>query len=743
MIKDSHLILISASQQNELRIAIVKNRILYDLDIEYPGIEQKRGNVYKGRVTRVEPSLEAAFVDYGAERQGFLPLKEISKTQFAPGFSGDLSAINIRDVIKEGQELIVQVDKEERGNKGAALTNHNISLPGSYVVLMPNNPRAGGISRRIEGDERNTLRDILPNLNIPEGVGVIVRTAGIGKSVAELQWDLDLLLKQWEAICSASGAHSAPCLIYQESDAIIRTIRDYLRQDIDEIIVDDEKIFAKIFAYIQQIRPDFCNKVKLYQNKTPLFSQHQIEKQIETAYQRVVHLPSGGSIVIDHTEALTSIDVNSAKATGGGDIEETAFNTNLEAVNEIARQLRLRDIGGLIVIDFIDMTPVRNQREVSQKLRDSLEQDRARVQVSNISRFGLLEMSRQRLRPHIGVAVQTTCPRCDGQGTIRSIESLATSVIHLIEEEAVREKTVQVQAQVPIDLATFILNEKRDILAEIEKRQEVSIFILPNQHLETPKFKIKSLTRGDFSFRGERSDPSYKFIEEVDMEMPERRELPEKSHEKPLISAQFIPETPAPATNQKPGGQGFLGCLKKIVKGIMGAEEAPVKRTPNHRGKRPPQKQPFRKKTKNRYNRAARREGKKFEDKRPGGRPQGHQPQTPSPREITTPPPSSGQQQHNDSRQSESRQAESRQTESRQTDPRHGDARKAFRRGIHGGFDNSPSLNPPHSDSYPEINPDFVQQHTARPRPNNANPEGNQRKNEAPSESTKSNNENS
>lgn len=523
--------LISATQSDEVRVAIVKDQLLYDLDIERPGFEQKKANIYKGRISRIEPSLEAAFVDYGEERHGFLPFKEVSRIYFQNPSEERINRFSIRDALREGQELIVQIDKEERGTKGAALTTF-ISLAGSYLVLMPNNPRVGGISRRVEGKERDELRDLMHSLALPEGMGVIIRTAGVGRSESELKWDLDALLKQWYAICAASEGRSAPFLIYQEGDAVMRAIRDYLRQDTLEILVDNQDLFEKTKGYLQQVKPDLLDRVKLYQNKIPLFSFYQIERQIETAYQRSVHLPSGGSIVIDHTEALVSIDVNSAKATGGSDIEETAFNTNLEASDEIARQLRLRDIGGLIVIDFIDMSIVRHQREVSKRLREALECDRARVQVGNISRFGLLEMSRQRLRPHLGQAIQVSCPRCDGQGTIRSIESLSSSIIRILEEEASKEKIAEIQAQLPVDLATFMLNEKRDVLASIEERQKVRVLIIPNQHLETPKYKIKAIKASDTTTRAE---VSHKLLETLDVEMPEKQIVPEKGVATPAV----------------------------------------------------------------------------------------------------------------------------------------------------------------------------------------------------------------
>ena len=421
--------LINATQEEEIRVALVDGQKLYDLDIESPGHEQKKANIYKGKITRVEPSLEAAFVDYGAERHGFLPLKEISREYFPAGYSFD-GRPNIKEVVKEGQEVIIQIDKEERGQKGAALTTF-ISLAGSYLVLMPNNPRAGGISRRIEGDERQELKDSLGQLAMPDGMGLIVRTAGVGKSYEELDYDLKALLKHWSAITEEAQKRPAPFLIHQESNVVFRAIRDYLRRDVGEILIDNPRIFEEAKVYIQQFRPDFAHRVKLYQGEVPLFMHFQIETQIESAFRREVRLPSGGSIVIDSTEALTAIDINSSKATKGGDIEETAFNTNLEAADEIARQLRLRDLGGLIVIDFIDMTPVRHQREVENRLKDAVKHDRARVQIGRISRFGLLEMSRQRLRPSLGESATHVCPRCHGRGTIRSTESSALSILRL------------------------------------------------------------------------------------------------------------------------------------------------------------------------------------------------------------------------------------------------------------------------------------------------------------------------
>tara|TARA_R110001592_G_scaffold75380_2_gene228298 strand:- start:1525 stop:4758 length:3234 start_codon:yes stop_codon:yes gene_type:complete len=481
--------LINATQPEELRVALVDGQRLYDLDIESGAREQKKANIYKGKITRVEPSLEAAFVDFGSDRHGFLPLKEISREYFSKQPEG---RVNIKEVLREGQEVIVQVDKEERGNKGAALTTF-ISLAGRYLVLMPNNPRAGGISRRIEGEERNDLREAINSLNVPADMGMIVRTAGLGRSAEELQWDLDYLLQLWTAIKGASDERPSPFLIYQESNVIIRAIRDYLRQDIGEVLIDSETVKEEALSFISQVMPQYASKVKLYEDTVPLFNRFQIESQIETAFEREVKLPSGGSIVIDHTEALVSVDINSSRATKGADIEETALQTNLEAAEEIARQLRLRDIGGLIVIDFIDMSPAKNQRAVEERVKESLEADRARVQVGRISRFGLLEMSRQRLRPSLGETSGIVCPRCNGRGTIRDVESLSLSVLRLIEEEALKERTAEVRAHVPIAVATFLLNEKREALAKTEERTKVRLLILPSEHMQTPHFEVQRL----------------------------------------------------------------------------------------------------------------------------------------------------------------------------------------------------------------------------------------------------------
>lgn len=484
--------LINATQPEELRVALVDGQKLYDLDIEVPSKGQKKSNVYKGKITRIEPSLEAAFVDYGAERHGFLPLKEVSRVYFKEGALDGGGRVSIKDALSEGQEIIVQVEKEERGNKGAALTSF-ISLAGRYLVLMPNNPRAGGVSRRIEGEDRNLIREALAQLERPADMGLIVRTAGIGRNVEELQWDLDYLMHLWASIEKAAEERAAPFLIYQESNVIIRALRDYLRSDIGEILVDDSDVYERAREFMSQVMPHNLSKLKFYKDPVPLFSRYQIESQIESAFQREVTLPSGGAIVIDHTEALISIDINSARATKGSDIEETALNTNLESADEIARQLRLRDIGGLIVIDFIDMQPTKHQREVENRLRDALRMDRARVQVGRISRFGLLEMSRQRLRPSLGESSQIVCPRCTGQGTVRGVESLALSILRIIEEEAMKDKTGRIIARVPVDVGTYLLNEKRDLLLRMEKVQKMGIVLIPTPSMETPHFNISRI----------------------------------------------------------------------------------------------------------------------------------------------------------------------------------------------------------------------------------------------------------
>lgn len=570
--------LINATQPEELRVALVDGQRLFDLDIESGAREQKKANIYKGKITRVEPSLEAAFVDFGADRHGFLPLKEISREYFKKAPEG---RVNIKDVLSEGQEVIVQVEKEERGNKGAALTTF-ISLAGRYLVLMPNNPRAGGISRRIEGEERNELREALNGLNVPADMGLIVRTAGLGRSSEEMQWDLDYLLQLWSAVKEASQDRPAPFLIYQESNVIIRAIRDYLRQDIGEVLIDSVEAQNEALSFIQQVMPQYASKIKLYEDSVPLFNRFQIESQIETAFQREVKLPSGGSIVIDPTEALVSIDINSARATKGGDIEETALQTNLEAAEEIARQLRLRDIGGLIVIDFIDMTPAKNQRAVEEKVREALEADRARIQVGRISRFGLLEMSRQRLRPSLGETSGIVCPRCNGQGIIRDVESLSLAILRLIEEEALKDRTAEVRARVPFQVAAFLLNEKRNAITKIELRTRARIFILPDDHLETPHFEVQRLR--DDSPEILAGQASYEMspteVEEAQPVSSTRTLVRQEAAVKTAPQRTAPAPTPAPApvaaAPAAPEPSLFKGLVKSLVGLFAGKQEAPT-----------------------------------------------------------------------------------------------------------------------------------------------------------------------
>jgi ribonuclease E len=504
--------LVNAVQEEELRVALVDGQKLYDLSIEIPSREQKKSNIYKGRITRVEPSLEAAFVEYGAQRHGFLPLKEISREYFSTQASAQ-GKQNIKDVLREGQELIVQVEKEERGNKGAALTTF-ISLAGRFLVLMPNNPRAGGVSRRIEGEDRDQMREAMNGLQIPDGMGAIVRTAGVGRSTEELQWDLNNLKTAWDAIVAANDGRPAPFLIFQESDAVTRGLRDYFSDDVGECLIDQPEAFQKAQEYMQRFMPpDAQRKLKLYQDPVPLFTRYQIESQIESAYSHKVTLPSGGSLVIDHTEALVSIDINSARSTRGGDIEATARNTNLEAAEEIARQLRLRDIGGLIVIDFIDMESQANQRAVEDMLRDAVKMDRARIQLGRLSRFGLLELSRQRLRPALSETTHINCPRCSGMGTIRGVESMSLALLRLIGEEARKERTGRVIAQVPVDVATYLMNEKRDWLNQIESRDKVSLVIVPNPHMQTPAYTLRRI-RDDEKELPENTTVSYQLADQ-------------------------------------------------------------------------------------------------------------------------------------------------------------------------------------------------------------------------------------
>jgi len=585
--------LINATQSEELRVALVDGQQLYDLDIESPGHEQKKANIYKAKITRIEPSLEAAFVDYGAERHGFLPMKEIAREYFPKGYSFQ-GRPSIKEVLHEGQEVIVQIDKEERGQKGAALTTF-ISLAGSYLVLMPNNPRAGGISRRIEGDERTDLKNSLSKLNLPKGMGLIVRTAGVGKAYEELEWDLNVLLHHWKAIEGEAEKRPAPFLIHQETDVIKRAIRDYLRRDIGEILIDRPKTFESVKKHIEVVRPDFISKIKLYTNDVPLFTHYQIESQIESAFQREVRLPSGGSIVIDPTEAMTSIDINSARATKGGDIEETAFNTNLEAAEEIARQLRLRDLGGLVVIDFIDMTPVRHQREVENRMRDAVRPDRARIQLSRISRFGLLEMSRQRLRPSIGETSQGVCPRCNGTGQVRGVESLALSVLRLMEEEAIKENTLHVQAHVPVPVATYLLNEKRRSVMHIEKHHSVHVLIIPNPHMDTPQYEVVRI-REDESISEASYDLPIKQAVVEEAVMPKFNAEAAKRDE-PALQGMSAPKS-APVQTESPkkapevktkasSSKGFFGWLKSLFVNEQVEEKAPEPKPKSENNRRP------------------------------------------------------------------------------------------------------------------------------------------------------------
>ncbi|WP_136066784.1 ribonuclease E [Modicisalibacter radicis] len=595
--------LINATQPEELRVALVDGQRLYDLDIESGAREQKKANIYRGKITRVEPSLEAAFVDFGAERHGFLPLKEISREYFSKDPSG---RPNIKEVIKEGQEVIVQVDKEERGNKGAALTTF-ISLAGRFLVLMPNNPRAGGISRRIEGEERAQLKDAMADLTLPDKMGVIVRTAGIGRSAEELQWDLDYLVQVWEAITEEAVKRSAPFLIYRESNVIIRAMRDYLRQDIGEVLIDSPEIHQEALGFIRQVMPSYQQKIKLYADDVPLFSRFQIESQIETAYQREVKLPSGGSVVIDHTEALVSIDINSARATRGSDIEETALQTNSEAADEIARQLRLRDIGGLVVIDFIDMGPARNQREVENRMRDALKLDRARVQIGRISRFGLMEMSRQRLRPSLGETSGVVCPRCDGQGTIRDVRSMSLSIMRLIEEEAMKERSAQIRAILPVPVATYLLNEKRSTLADIEKRQEVKVVLLPSPDMDTPHYDVQRL-RDDHLEDGDEAKSSFELSTETEVgkepdlslaQPVQRTEAAVKSvaHTAPAPSSLQQPQenadpatpAPTPTPTRTPVEAAPTGLVSRFFKGLGKLIGTPEEDTATVRGQARPE----------------------------------------------------------------------------------------------------------------------------------------------------------
>ncbi|WP_158935187.1 Rne/Rng family ribonuclease [Burkholderia sp. S171] len=598
--------LFNATQQEELRVAIVDGQKLIDIDIETAGREQRKGNIYKGVITRIEPSLEACFVNYGEDRHGFLPFKEVARQYFKEGV--DMRSARIQDALREGQELIIQVEKEERGNKGAALTTF-ISLAGRYLVLMPNNPRGGGVSRRIEGEERQELRDTMAQLDLPEGMSIIARTAGIGRSAEELQWDLNYLMQLWRAVeaASQSGVAGKPMLIYLESSLVIRAIRDYFQPDIGEILIDTTEIHDQASAFMDIVMPDNLSKVKRYHDDVPLFSRFQIEHQIETAYSRTVPLPSGGAIVIDHTEALVAIDVNSARSTKGADIEETATRTNLEAADEVARQLRLRDLGGLIVIDFIDMESAKSQREVEQRLKDALKHDRARVQMGKISRFGLMELSRQRLRPALSEGSHVTCPRCNGTGHIRDTESSALQVLRIIQEEAMKENTAAIHCQVPVEVTAFLLNEKRSEINKIESRFKVNVVLIPNKHLETPHYKLERLRHDDTRLDEPRA--SWKMAEEAAHELESETGYSKRTEEiKPKQEAMvkgITPASPAPSAPVKvvaapvaaapvvaASTGGFIGWLKNLfgvqpeVKPAPAPVAAPAPARPA-RGERP------------------------------------------------------------------------------------------------------------------------------------------------------------
>ena len=587
--------LINATQAEELRVALVDGQKLYDLSIEIPSREQKKANIYKARISRVEQSLEACFVDYGALRHGFLPLKEISKEYFKSSPQG--GRMNIRELVSEGQELLVQVEKEERGTKGAALTTF-ISLAGRFLVLMPNSPRAGGVSRRIEGEDRDQMREVMNQLNVPDGMGAIVRTAGVGRAVEELQWDLDNLRTQWDAIAQAGTSRSAPFLVYQEGDAVTRSLRDYLADDIGEVLIDDPGAFQKAAEYVQRYMPgDAQRKLKAYTDDIPLFTRYQIENQIESAYAHKVQLPSGGSLVVDYTEALVSIDINSARATRGTDIEATATNTNLEAADEIARQLRIRDIGGLIVIDFIDMEDVKNQRAVEDRLRDAMKMDRARIQIGRLSRFGLLELSRQRLRPSLGESSHLVCPRCTGIGSIRSVESLALSILRLIGEDARKDRTSRIVVQVPVDVATYLINEKREWLRTVEEKAHIDVVLVPNPHIQTPEYSIHRL-RDDEAALPENNQLSYQMPVAPQIADPTLSDDKKAAAEPPAVAAimpttiapivvapERAPATAAPLATT-PSGSGIWAWLKGLFASSGGVSSAADAATPAPRGGR-------------------------------------------------------------------------------------------------------------------------------------------------------------
>jgi ribonuclease E len=576
--------LFNATQQEELRVAIVDGQKLIDIDIETAGREQRKSNIYKGVITRIEPSLEACFVSYGEDRHGFLPFKEVARTYFREGV--DVRTASVKEALREGQEIMVQVEKEERGNKGAALTSF-VSLAGRYLVLMPNNPRGGGVSRRVEGEERQELRETMDKLDLPQGMSVIARTAGIGRNVEELQWDLNYLMQLWRAIEGAGKSSHGAFLIYQESSLVIRAIRDYFQPDIGEILIDTDDIYEQAHQFMSHVMPDMVHRVKRYSDDVPLFSRFQIEHQIETAYSRTVPLPSGGAIVIDHTEALVSVDVNSARATRGSDIETTAFNTNCEAAEEVARQLRLRDLGGLIVIDFIDMEVAKNQREVETRLKDALHHDRARVQMGKISRFGLMELSRQRLRPSLSEGSHVTCPRCSGTGHIRDTESSALQVLRIIQEEAMKENSATIHVQVPVDVAAFLLNEKRGEVLKIENRHRISVILIPNKHLDTPHYKLERIKHDDP--RLEESQASYTLAEQAETDMAySKRQKEEVKPRQEAVVKTITPAQPAPMVDRTepvkapvpvlvaPAEEGFFSKILSFFR----KKEAPVLATP-------------------------------------------------------------------------------------------------------------------------------------------------------------------
>jgi ribonuclease E len=676
--------LINTTQPEELRVAMVDGQKLYDLDIEVPSRGQKKSNVYKGKITRIEPSLEAAFIDYGGNRHGFLPLKEIARSYFSDSAKSSSGRLSIKDALKEGQELVVQVEKEERGNKGAALTTF-ISLAGRYMVLMPNNPRAGGVSRRIEGEDRKLIRDAMSAMNIPEDMGMIVRTAGIGRNSEELQWDLDYLVHLWEVIKEASEERPSPFLIYQESNVIIRALRDYLRTDIAEILIDSQEVYDTAHEFMERVMPHNLPKLKLYQDTVPLFNRYQIESQIESAFQREVTLPSGGAIVIDHTEALISIDINSARATKGSDIEETALNTNLESADEIARQLRIRDLGGLVVIDFIDMQPARHQREVENRLREALKMDRARVQIGRISRFGLLEMSRQRLRPSLGESSQIVCPRCTGQGTIRGVESLSLSVLRIIEEEVMKDNTLRVVAHVPVDVGTYLLNEKRELLGELEARHKIAVMLIPSPSLETPSYDVQRI-RKDESLH-EPVGASYKMATttaeaETTPTLPGEKPGPEVPAVKSVKPAGPAPTPTAPTAPAAVKTAAKPGLLKRLFASLFGSGEDSKKQTP-----KPQQRQQSNRRQRSSNDRNRNRRRQPQGNRRPANRPASGQQSGGQKRAAGNKPQQAKQgQQKDDQKQTTGKQEASQDQAKQQAGSGTGDQPKqGSRRGRRGG----------------------------------------------------------